>query len=54
MKKPLTKTIKWFFGIGFMLFTMAGTFHGYYLTYILTDIMKLPLGNVGIWYFICN
>ena len=48
MKKPLTKTIKWFFGIGFMLFTMAGTFHGYYLTYILTDVMKLPLANVGV------
>ena len=48
MKKPLTKTIKWFFGIGSLFYILCGTFHGYYLSYILTDVMRLPLTNVGI------
>lgn len=48
MKKPLTKTIKWFFGVGSMFYILTGTFHGYYLSYILTDVMKLPLANVGV------
>ena len=48
MKKPLTKTIKWFFGIGSMFYILWGTFHEYYLSYILTHVMKLPLTNVGV------
>ena len=48
MKKPLSNAMKWLMGIGSMLFIMSGTFHGYYLSYILTDVMRIPLENTAI------
>lgn len=48
MKKPINNLIKWTFGVGYMLFVMSGTFHGYYLNYILTDIMRIPLASTAI------
>lgn len=48
MKKPINNLIKWTFGVGYMLFVLSGTFHGYYLNYILTDIMKIPLASTAV------
>ncbi|MCD8197741.1 MAG: MFS transporter [Lachnospiraceae bacterium] len=46
-KKPITNTIKWLFGSANILIVMGSTFHSYYLTYILTDVMRLPMTNIA-------
>ena len=47
-KKPIDNRIKWTFGVGYMFFVLSGTFHGYYLNFILTDIMRIPLASTAI------
>ena len=46
-KKPISNMIRWLFGSANILIVMGSTFHGYYLNYILTDVMRIPLANVA-------
>lgn len=48
MKKPLSKTIKTFYGFGDLGFTLMTSVEVYFFVFFLTDIAKLPLSLVAI------
>ena len=48
MKKPLTKTIKTFYGFGDFGFNLMAAVEIYFFVFFLTDIAKLPLGLVAV------
>lgn len=53
-KKPLSRTLKTWFGIGDFMYSLSVSFKTYYWTYFLTTVIALPLGAVGVMNTIIN
>ena len=53
-KKPLSRTLKTWFGVGDFLYSMSVSFKTYYWTYFLTTVIALPLAAVGVMNTIIN
>ena len=46
MKKELSKSLKWFYGIGDLFFTLMTSVENYFFNFFLTNIVMLDLGIV--------
>lgn len=53
-KKPLSKTLKTWFGVGDFMYSLSVSFKTYYWTYFLTTVIALPLAAVGIMNTVIN
>lgn len=53
-KKPLSKTLKTWFGVGDFMYSLSVSFKTYYWTYFLTTIIALPLEAVGVMNTVIN
>ena len=47
MKKDLSKSLKIFYGIGDLLFTLMSSIEGYFFTFFLTNLARFPLATVA-------
>ena len=47
MKKDLSKSLKIFYGIGDLLFTLMSSIEGYFFTFFLTNLAMFPLATVA-------